>query len=92
MRAPPPPIAYVPLFAQLRTMRASKMAIAVYGAIAAYQRVGYHPSIAVLGWTAGHHTKWAAKRAIAELVRLRVLRRTRVGAQNVYDLLGPTLE
>lgn len=91
-----PRIPFVPHFVRLADTGASRMAIAVYGAIAAFQAAGYEPTLADLAWTAKHATKWAARRALRELVALNLVRRERAPSggrrRNRYTLLGPTLE
>ncbi len=92
----PPEIAYVPHFAALERIGCSRMAVAVYGAIAAYHARGYHPSVSELAWTAGHNTTRHALVALAELAQKNLVRRERASkgrfTRTRYTLLGPVLE
>ena len=88
----PPRIAYVPYFVALADIGCTRMEVAVYGAIAAFQAHGYSPSMDELAWTAGGRLRRQAYAAVAELERRRLLRRERQGnKRNRYELLGPTL-
>lgn len=90
-----PELDYVPHFASLTRIGCSRMAVAVYGAIAAYQSRGHHPSVVEIAWAAGHSTSRHALSALAELTRKNLVRREREGkgayTRNRYTLLGPTL-
>ena len=91
----PPEIAYVPHFAALERIGCSRMAVAVYGAIAAYHARGYHPSVMDIAWTAKHATRRPTEEALAELVKRNLVRRERAATgahrRNRYTLLGPVL-
>lgn len=93
MTPTPPRIPFVPHFVQLADeARCTRMAVAVYGAIVAYQAKGYHPSVYEIGWLVGHKVRSHVHAAIAELVEKRLIRRGARSKRRAYEVLGPTLE
>lgn len=87
-----PELPYVPLFEQLRSH--TRTTAITYGAIAAFQAAGHHPTVKEIAYAARIGSYKYCERAIAELVRANWLRRRHVGSPRSrvrYDLLGPTL-
>lgn len=87
----PPRIAYVPHFVALIDVGFTRFEVAVYGAIAAFQAAGHEPRVDEIAWAAARKDKRHARRALAELQRRHMIRRSRRGRRWKFELLGPTL-
>ena len=88
-----PVLRYVPSFVSLHAYPRSM--VAAYGAIAAFQAHGHHPTVREIAFAARISQTRHAARAIARLVKADLVRRRNVGdprSRVRYELLGETLK